>query len=322
MGVRADMTPQVARIDAHVLQRDVPTRLCYIGTVLRTLPDSAGGTRSPLQVGAELYGHAGLDSDLEIISLMLETLKVAGLRDIHMDLGHVGIFRNLIQLAGLGGPDEYVLFDLLQRKACPELEETLGALKLSSGVREMLLSLASLDGGDEVLGEARLVLENAGRPVMRILDYLERLAGGLRDRQVEVGLHFDLAELRGYHYHTGVVFAAYQSDVGYEVARGGRYDDIGAAFGRARAANGFSTDLKTLCALSDAGSNPAKDTGRCGVFVRVGDVAEAGETITDLRRDGERVIFELEGQAATARDLGCDRELASRDGEWFVREIE
>lgn len=318
MGVRADMTPQVARIDAHVLQRKAPARLCYIGTVLRTRPDSAGGTRSPMQVGAELYGHTGLDSDLEIIALMLETLEAAGLRDIYMDLGHVGIFRNLIRQAGLEVRDEYVLFDLLQRKACPELEETLGGLKLPAGLREMLVSLASLDGGDEVLDEARRVLRAAGRAVLEIIDHLERLAGGLRVRQTKVDLHFDLAELRGYHYHTGVVFAAYQPGIGYEVARGGRYDDIGAAFGRARPANGFSTDLKTLCALSDAGV----DGDRLGVFVRTGDVAAAAETIAALRRDGARVICELEGQAATAREMGCDRELANRGDEWFAKEIE
>lgn len=321
MGVRADMTPQVARIDAHVLNREVPTRLCYIGTVLRARPDGTGGTRSPMQVGAELYGHAGPDADLEIIRLMLETLEAAGLEDLYMDLGHVGIFRNLIEQAGIDSRDEYMLFEQLQRKAVSELEESLDALDIRSDLREMLIALTSLDGGADVLAEARSVLAGAGRPVLEIIDYLERLSGSLSDIRGEVDLHFDLAELRGYHYHTGVVFAAYQTGFGYEVARGGRYDDIGAAFGRARPANGFSTDLKTLCALSGSGAASGARTGG-GVFVRAGDVEGAADTIAALRQRGERVICELLGQVAGPGELGCDRLLANRDGEWILTEID
>ncbi len=317
LGVRADMTPQVARIDAHVLNRPGPTRLCYMGTVLRARGDGIGGSRSPLQVGAELYGHAGLDSDLEVIRLMLETLRRSGIEEIHLDLGHVGIYRALARCAGLGEEDEYALFDVLQRKSSPELAAILAGLSCGPGVAGALEALLRLHGEAEVLSEARVALSAGGGAVAACLDHLEVLAERLAQLEPQVTLHVDLAELRGYRYHTGVVFAAYSPGVGRELARGGRYDDVGAAFGRARPATGFSTDLRSLCELRPTAHGP----GPGGIFVAAEDVADAEAEIQALRAGGARVVCGLAGQEQGAAALGCDRVLVRADGMWKVKEL-
>ncbi len=226
MGIRADITPQAARIDAHQLRRTTPTRLCYLGTVLNTRRSGFSGSRSPLQVGAELYGHAGVESDHEIITLMIESLQQAGLENLYMDLGHVGIFRGLSRQAGLDKGQEHALFDALQRKAVPEIQSLLSGFDIAENTRRMLAELAHLSG-DDALVRAREVLADANDDVISALEQLERLSILLAERRPELPVHFDLAELRGYHYHTGVVFAAFVPNMGEEVARGGRYDDIG-----------------------------------------------------------------------------------------------
>jgi ATP phosphoribosyltransferase regulatory subunit len=203
MGVRADMTQQVARIDAHRLQHEAPTRLCYLGTVLRARPDGPGGSRSPLQVGAELYGHAGIESDAEVVALMIETLEACGIRDVHLDLGHVGIFRGLTAAAGLDELREAELFEMLQRKARAELEAAVAGMPQEHASR--LLALVDLNGGDEVLDAARERLAGATAEVDAALASLAGVAEVLRRERPELVLHFDLAELRGYRYHTGVV---------------------------------------------------------------------------------------------------------------------
>ena len=286
LGVRADMTPQVARIDAHCLNRDCPVRLCYIGEVLRTRSTGFIRTRSPLQVGAELYGHDGIGSDVEILSLMAATLAAVGLSEVHIDLGHVGIFRALARDAGLTTDQEQSLFTSLQRKARPEITEQLARYDINRKLSQMLMALADLNGGDEVLTGARRLLKDAGTGVQSALENLERIATKARQRVPDVPLHFDLAELRGYRYQTGVVFAAFVPGHGEEIARGGRYDDIGKAFGRARPATGFSLDLKTLIALTDtvAGLPSA---------IMAPHVSDAAlfAAVDQLRQQGERVIY-------------------------------
>ncbi|MFP4245103.1 MAG: ATP phosphoribosyltransferase regulatory subunit [Ectothiorhodospira sp.] len=314
MGVRADMTPQAARIDAHCLQREVPTRLCYVGTVLHTRPDGFAGSRSPLQVGAELYGHSGLESDLEILRLMLRTLEVCGVEAPLVDLGHVGIFRRLAEDAGLDRQQETELFDMLQRKAVPELEARLGEMGLPDRSRGHLAALADLNGGAETLDRARERLDGAGEAVFAALDALERMAKRLQAAHPGVALHFDLAELRGYHYHTGLVFAAFLPGNGQEVARGGRYDDIGRVFGRARPATGFSTDLKTLARLSRCPEAPAPSA----VLAPADPDPGLDAVVEDLRRRGERVIRGLSAQDGDAVAMGCDRVLVKTDNHWTV----
>jgi ATP phosphoribosyltransferase regulatory subunit len=317
MGVRADMTPQVARIDARRLATEAPTRLCYMGTVLHTRPDGFAGSRSPYQVGAELYGHAGPQSDAEILSLLLETLKTTGSNDVYLDLGHVGIFRGLSQQIGLSAEQETQLFDMLQRKALPEIEAYLQALDVKPGFKKMLSALAELNGGAGVLDDARRALKPAGKAVSALIDYLEEVASLLERAVPGIPLHYDLAELRGYRYQTGIVFAAFVPGHGQEIARGGRYDDIGVVFGRARAATGFSTDLRSLIKLA---ALPV--TRKKAVLAPAGGDAGLHAAVAQLRTGGERVIHELPGQRGNADDLGCDRRLMQKNGQWVVVAID
>ena len=316
LGLRADMTPQVARIDAHQLQRDVPTRLCYIGTVLRTRPESIGDSRSPLQVGAELYGHAGIESEVEIIGLMLETFSALDVDDIYMDLGNVDIYRGLANQAGLSQDDESQLFDMLQRKAVTEINTLLDTLSISDSMKTMLAGLPSLSGGREVFKKARALLTDADTSVKDAIDYLEKTAELMLqrfgDKLSDKKVHFDLSELQGYHYKTGVVFAAFVPQLGQAIARGGRYDDIGRVFGRARAATGFSTDLKILNQLSGKQFDRSER-----IFAPIGvDQSE----VASLRADGNIVIQQLPGQETDAEAMGCSKTLCLLDGQWQVKD--
>jgi ATP phosphoribosyltransferase regulatory subunit len=315
MGLRSDMTPQVARIDAHCLKRQAPTRLCYMGTVLRTLPATHGGNRSPMQVGAELYGHAGVESDLEVLRLMVHTLHIAGIEHVYLDLGHVGIFRALAGQAGLSAEQESQLFDALQRKAKPEIDDLLAAWKLEGSVHTMLSVLADLHGDVSVLERARCELAAAGDQVVDCLDTLSRIAAVV-EGMPSLSVHFDLAELRGYHYHTGVVFAAFVPGQGQAIAQGGRYDDIGKVFGAARPATGFSTDLKMVLGQVSANAPEIR-----GIFAPAGEDAALLGEIESLRQAGERVIQALPGQQGGASEMGCDREMALIGERWTVRAL-
>ena len=313
MGVRADMTPQAARIDAHRLKRNGPVRLCYMGTVLRTRADGFGGSRSPYQAGVELYGHRGYESDLEVLTLMLETLRAAGISEAHLDLGHVAIFRELVRQAGLNMEQERVLFEALQRKALPEIHQHLAEWTLPAPCREWLQALATLNGGPEALDEADARLAASSPGVREALTMLRRLVGALREQWPDLPIHVDLAELRGYHYHTGILFSAYTLGQGAAVAQGGRYDEIGQVFGRARPATGFSTDLATLLWLG-----AAPEVVATGIYApSLGD-AGLEEQVVRLRRQGERVIRALPGAEVEPRTLGCDRRLAQQGGQWVA----
>ena len=313
MGFRADITPQVARIDAHSMRREGPSRLCYAGSVLHAQPRPLTTSRSPIQLGAELYGDASPASDVEVISLLVDTLELAQVPDVHMDLGHVGIYRGLARAAGLSGEAERQLFDAMQRKAMDEIAGLTEALPASLG--KMLQALAELCGGREVLDLAQACLVEAPDDVHAALDELLAIADTLSLRYPELPLYFDLGELRGYRYHTGVVFAAFVPSVGYAIAQGGRYDDIGADFGRARPATGFSTDLKTLVTLGQMqlGEVPA------GVWAPDSHDVYLWQAVQRLRGEGVRVVQALPGQAVTAaREAGCDRQLALSEGRWQV----
>jgi len=315
MGVRADMTPQAARIDAHPLQRETPSRLCYLGTVLHTRPDGFAGTRCPMQLGAELFGHGGIESDVEILSLVLETLALMGITNVHMDLGHVGIFRCMAREAGLDEFAENDLFDALQRKAVPEIGELLAARVPDAAQRRRLASLAELNGGWEVLDEARERLDGAGAAVMAALDNLCAIAEAMKSRVGEVAVFFDLAELRAYNYQSGMVFAMFVPGRGQEIARGGRYDNIGQIFGRARPATGFSTDLRTLMDLSP------RDFGapRGAILAPANDDPALLAAVRKLRASGERVVFALPGQCGGPAEMGCDRVIVRENEAWRAK---
>ncbi|NOQ88891.1 MAG: ATP phosphoribosyltransferase regulatory subunit [Gammaproteobacteria bacterium] len=317
LGVRADMTPQVARIDAHQLQRDVLTRLCYIGTVLHTKPESIGDSRSPLQVGAELYGHAGIESEVEIIGLMLQTFSVMEIDDIYLDLGNVDIYRGLAKQAGLSKETEGQLFEMLQRKAVTEINELLDSLTIDNNVKAMLSGLSSLNGDNSVFEEAKVLLADADKTVTDAVDYLRRTAELMCQRLADtkmgdIKVHFDFSELQGYHYKTGVVFAAFVPQLGQAIARGGRYDDIGEIFGRARAATGFSTDLKVLNQLSK------KQFATAEKIFAPEDADQ--NVVAALRAEGKVVINQLSGQDNDAGAMDCSRTLCLVDGKWVVKD--
>ncbi len=312
LGIRADITPQAARIDAHQLQQQGPTRLCYIGSVLRTRPDGFSASRSPLQIGAELYGHAGIESDAEILRLMMETLRIAGLEEVFLDLGHVGIYRALAEQAGLDAAQEAALFEALQRKAHPEITELVAGFGLSPEYEQMFNALADLNGGREVLARARRELAAAPATVAAAIDYLDALGEELASCLPRVPVHYDLAELRAYHYQTGVVFAAFVAGQGNEVARGGRYDQIGEKFGRARPATGFSADLKALMALGRREHAQAPGA----VLAPALRDAALEQQIAGLRAAGRVVIRELPGQVLDYAEAGISERLEKTQQGW------
>lgn len=316
LGIRADMTPQVARIDAHTLKHHKPSRLCYVGTTLHTRGDALDKTRIPMQIGAELFGHAGIDSDAEVVQLMLEVLAMAGLKNVHLDLGHVAIYRGLVAQAKLTKEQELELFEILQRKSNSELSDLLESYAVSVELQAIFLALPKLNGDKSVLAAAQTVFAAADTTVKTALAELLELADLLYAYYPELTISFDLAELRGYHYHTGVVFSAFVPEMGKEIARGGRYDNIGQIFGRARPATGFSADLKILAALTKADKS-AELIVKVLAPIAHGDCA-LDEKVRDLRASGCIVIKALSGQQVNAHDLGCKQILEKSDENWVL----
>ncbi|HJQ63819.1 MAG TPA: ATP phosphoribosyltransferase regulatory subunit [Burkholderiales bacterium] len=308
LGVRADITPQVARIDAHLLNRAGVTRLCYYGSVLHTLPNGMNRTREPLQIGAEIYGHSGVESDIEIQRLLMKALGASGVSIAYLDLGHVAVFRGLIRHGDVGRDLEAELFRATQLKDVPHIRAL--TRKLDRTTRESLILLPELYGGTEVLALARRRLP-AYREIRVALGTLSALSQRLRD--VARIRCFDLAELRGYHYHSGVVFAAYAEGWPNALARGGRYDEVGKAFGRARPATGFSVDLRELASAVPDGR---AQSGILAPYLPRN--APLQRRIEALRGRGEIVIEDLPGHAAARAELGCDRRLVRRAGRWLV----
>jgi ATP phosphoribosyltransferase regulatory subunit len=304
LGVRADMTPQVTRIDSHLLNRKGVSRLCYCGAVLHTRPSSFAATREPLQLGAEIYGHAGIEADIEVLRLLAEIMRLAGVPAARIDVGHVGLFHALA--AELDQETSEEAFALLQGKDIPGLGERLAGIE-SPSVRA-LLALPELYGGAEVIDEARARLPELAE-VTAALDDLRRLAAELP----ELPLSFDLADLRGYHYHSSLVFAAYGATAPAALALGGRYDHVAEAFGRARAATGFSLDLRELARYAPA---PPHSPGAILAPAR-NDPALRAE-IAKLRAAGETVLDALPGHEGSWNEIGCTRQLAMRQGRWVV----
>ena len=316
MGFRADITPQVARLDAHSLRQAGPARFCYAGSVVHAKPRAMTTSRSPIQIGAELYGDASVAADIEVISLMLETLDSVKVADVHMDLGHVGIYRGLVQAAQLSAIIEEQLFDALQRKAVSEVRAL--TADLAPDLAVMFNALGQLCGGREILNAAQTILQSASAEVQQALCELIAVADALTERFPELPLYFDLSELRGYHYHTGVVFAAFVPSVGQSIAQGGRYDDIGAVFGRARPATGFSTDLKTLVSLG----NGVQPSALEGIWAPLETDPALWQTILRLRREGVRVVQALSGQTvADAAAAHCKQQLVKQGSDWTVQPI-
>ncbi len=318
MGIRADITPQVARIDAHGMDHKGPVRLCYADTVLHTKPRGIMTSRVPFRVGAELFGHAGVECDIELICLMQETLAKVGIDEIYIVLGHVGLFRTLVQEAGLGFKVERELFLAVQRKAFDEIDEIVYANVKDKKYCEMLRRLTWLNGDESTLDDAVSLFSDAPDSVKSELQELITIAESVKQRNPHINLHFDLCELRGYEYHTGIVFAAYAPGYGRAVAKGGRYDDIGEAFGRARPASGFDSDLKVLAKLS--GKTISR---KLGILAPNGTAADLLAKIAELRASGETVIVNLEDslEANELEELACDRQLKKVADLWTLEPL-
>lgn len=313
MGVRADMTPQAARIDAHTLGQEGITRLCYAGHVLHTRPKHMLASRTPIQAGCEVFGSASESADLEIISLMLEALRVAGLPRVHLDLAHVAIYESLIGEAEFDRDTSAAIFDAMGRKSVPELDRLLGDCpKGSAGAR--LRELARVSGGAEALTEAGRILSGASDNLSAALDQLGRVATMLERDFPEVSFGFDFCELRGYNYHTGLVFAAYVPGHGDSIGKGGRYDAIGSDFGRARPATGFSLDIRALVSL---GSRPANQ--RKAVWAPAEEDSELEQVISELRKTDIVIRALPEDMKADPSTRGCDRKLVKQGDRWVVQ---
>ena len=315
MALRADMTPQAARIDAHLLNRSGVTRLCYAGSVLHTVPSGLTRTREPLQIGAELYGHDGLESDLEIQQLMLQSLSIAGITKIHLDLGHVAVFRGLVKGAGISNELETQLFCALQSKDVSGLKDLCNKLDkvVDKKVRRALMLLPELYGDKKILEDARKLLPDFPE-IQTALNDLESVSSELSP--LVDTLSFDLADLRGYQYHTGMVFAAYAEGCPNAVALGGRYDEIGKAFGRSRPATGFSMDLRELSGLVKPTPYPK------GVLASYKKSDKSlDKEIERLRSEGQIVVINLPGHQNDQDALDCDRQLVMDQGVWKIEKI-
>lgn len=316
MGIRADMTPQVARIDAHSLNREGAVRLCYGGSILHTRAPNQLSSRCPLQMGAELYGCAGLAADIEIINLMLESLKITGATKIHLDLGHVGIYRSLVAQAGLSTAQETELFSKLQRKSNAEVHAFVAEHVENKSIADILAGLTDLNGDISVLTQAANQFKDAPPQAVAALKTLTSLAQSIQESHPEVALYFDLAELRGYQYHTGIAFTAYLPGIGQAVAKGGRYDDIGEVFGRARPATGFSTDLKLLL-----GRVKQESLENFAIMAPNSNDPALQQTIKKLRASGEVVICQLKAEELQEHQTSHQRRLVNKKGQWQVETL-
>ncbi len=308
MGLRADMTTQVARIDAHLLNRASVTRLCYAGSVVHTRPSGLHATREPLQIGAEIYGHAGLEADAEIQELALASLALAGFTKVRLDLCHVGVLRAIIAADASVKPDQAALYALLRAKDGPGLRQLCAGYRADT--REALVALPGLYGEREVIARARSILP-AIPGIAQALDELEALV----DLAGTAAVTIDLADLGGYQYESGAMFAIYVPGLPNAVARGGRYDHVGEAFGRARPATGFSMDLRELGRLLPGASRkPA---------VRAPWGREAGlrAKIAELRSAGEIVIQNLPGHENDQEEFDCDRAIVLENGAWILKNL-
>lgn len=307
LGIRADITPQVARIDAHSYLKEGVSRLCYAGTTLHTRPKSLMASRCPVQIGAELYGDNSPEADIEIIGLMIDTLREAGVGQMTIDIGHVGVYRAVFQALDL--TDDQALFDALQRKSAPDLSAALQGRPEADA--QTIRTLMNLHGDRSVLNQARELLGDLAPNALDAIDEIDVVLDALEAEGDGIEWYVDLSELRGLNYHTGLVFAAYAKGVGRALANGGRYDDIGKIFGRARAATGFAADLKTLLA-----EGKAFELGLTAISAPADRCPELAKKIKELRSQGEVVITALNGE----HDSRCDRELVMENA-WVIRPL-
>ncbi len=312
LGIRADSTPQVARIDAHLLNRQGVTRLCYCGPVLHTRPQSPHASREPLQLGSEIYGHAGLEADLEVMDLALDCLRAAGVKDLVLDLADARVVRAVLSGVPLEASALNELVAALATKDAAALRDL--TADFPADVRASLLVLPTLYGDVSVLEQARLCLP-ALPLINAALADLAWLAQHISQAHPDVRVSFDLADMGGYAYYSGARFAVYAPGAGEPLLRGGRYDQVGAVFGRNRPAVGFSTDLKMLAQSAESPSR------RTAVRAPWREDASLRDAVRRLRQQGDTVVCILPGHEHEGEEFDCDRELVAAGGHWVVRAI-
>jgi ATP phosphoribosyltransferase regulatory subunit len=311
LGLRADMTPQVARIDAHLLNRQGVTRLCYAGSILHTRAAAGSSSREQLQLGAEIYGHAGLEADLEIQALLNDVLNLSQVGEITLDMSHAGLLAAILGDFSPQSESLDALYSALQTKDLPGLNQVLK--DWPSEVKSAVLALANLSGSPEkVLVQARQNLPKTAA-VKAALEELERLCAAVAGLPNSPQLNLDLSDLKGYQYHSGVMFAAYVEGLPVAIARGGRYDMVGKAFGRSRPATGFSLDIMTLARMSN------KDSRKNAILAPWSNDQTLSQEIAQLRSQGQVVIQLLPGHEQDGDEFHCDRELVSQKGAWVVK---
>ncbi len=321
MGLRADITPQVARIDTHMLKSTGQSRLCYVDTVLHTKPAHTLTNRCPLQIGCELFGEESQAADIEVITLMLETLKVAGIDKIHVDLAHVGIYRGIVESADFSVEAESAVFDALSRKSIPELDALCEQDAANADFIKLIRDIANLSGGVEALDRIQNSVEAlnlvASVDIVRAIAELKSVSKLIQARFPNVDIGVDFCELRGYNYHTGMMFSAFSPGFGYALAKGGRYDGVGRGFVRekdakGRPATGFSADLKAIARLSSKSqSEPER------VFAPLSDDETLLSAVAELRQSS--VVVQALSDSDSAEALGCASELVNLDGAWQVK---
>lgn len=315
MGISADRTQQVARMDAHSMPKQGVARYCYCGSVLHTKKTHLLSSRSPMQVGAELYGYSGIESEVEIVSLMLRSLEKAGLKEVTLDLGHVGIYQALVEQTDLTEAQQTELYSLLRLRALPELDAWLEASSLTDSQKNQFSALPSMAGSASRLNDWQKQLNAAPVEVSEAFKTLAEIAQRISVQFPDVRVHIDLAELRDFNYHTGLVFSAFVPGFGQPVARGGRYDHTGEVFGRSRPATGYSSDLKVLAQLT------ATDWSETPAILAPAQQDDAlAAKIAQLREQGERVIQVFKDQPHV-EELGGDRELVQDGDQWTVKTL-
>lgn len=314
LGIRADITPQTARMDAHSLNRQGANRLCYAGHVLFTKPKTPLTTRAPIMSGVELYGEAGLSGDAEVLSLLFEALSSLGLEKTSVEIGHVGVCRALMETVGLDKSQQTELFDLLQRKAQAEMLVWVeGSIKNSEHAK-IICDLPKMAGDRRCLLAAKQTFRDFSPKVIAAIEELESLANIVQSRYPNSELYFDLSEPHSFDYHTGIVFSVFAPGFGWALASGGRYDHVGEVFGRARPATGFSIDVTAVNQLLN---KPTEK--KPAIYAVVNDDPKQWETIQSLRAKGETVICGFEGSEINRDESMCDRQLVFVEGQYKVQ---
>ncbi len=331
LGLRADLTPQVARMDAHSLKREAPARLCYCAPVLHSTAKRLGESREIDQIGIELFGSSATQADIEVIELMIETVQQAGAFEsegvVKLDLGNVKIFRCAAEFAGLDTEHENQLCDILQRKSIPELNGFVAEKISEPAAQKLILALPALCGSAQVLERAetlfRQVPQATSTVLLQALEELQIVYRYLQAHQPTLECYFDLSELRGYDYHTGLVFAIYKAGHARSLAQGGRYDSIGKSFGRARPATGFSSDVRALLKLKPLPALPKAIYAPAAEVSKLQDeqTQSLKQYIEHLRASGEIVIQGLDNNDAAMKKECCDRELCWQNKQWQVKPI-